>query len=548
MRTSSYMNSPAFEIGRPAHLPLKGGVVAARDQLRTYLEAQVEEDGCVRGQCESRILESVLTLHLLKQMDLYPEVRGRLEGYLRAQCIDDREDPLHAVLRRHALGESTRKDTEAVKAFLAHFDHFTAQRKRMMFSVLMAVLGLTPFDAGLTREEFSGSGEEKYQSWVAVMVASLRILHAMGSGHARWISAEDVELLTVTQSVNGAWEKHLLANIVALLALRHFPQFAPSVRNGVDLLVSVQNADGGIPFIAGLEIFCTATAGLALVQAGARKSLLHRMADYLMGQQQPNGGWAYAEDVEQTDVDDTAYCLEFLRALDPVRHSHAITRAEAYLVDMQGRDGGFPTFVAGSKPEIAMTAGALNALGPGAKQHAAVITRGIRYITDNQKADGTFERSWSLSETNAIFRVLLALRLLPEGDSELRLTAELAREYSLDYLRRSQNVDGGWGQRAGDASDTISTSYALIALSHFDEPATLERGVRYIVRQQQADGRFLSIPDQAGPRPIAWNVPILSDIFALLALDHVLDARPAVAMPAWKVMAPQYATMGLEAR
>ncbi|HYO67825.1 MAG TPA: prenyltransferase/squalene oxidase repeat-containing protein [Archangium sp.] len=547
MRTSPYMNVPAFEIGRPARLPWARGAEVAREQLREYLETQVGEDGCVRGQCESRVLESVLSLHLLEQVGLYPEVREQIEDYLRAQCIDEREDPLHAVLRRHALGESTHKDAEAVRAYLARFDHFTHQRKRVMFSVLMAVLGLAPFDPALTREDFSG-GEEKYQSWVSVTVASLRILHAMGSGHPEWISPEDVELLTVTQSTNGAWEKHLLANILALLALRHFPQHCLSVQNGIALLVSVQNADGGIPFITGMEIFCTATAGLALVEAGARRALLSRMASYLVGEQQPNGGWAYAEDVHQTDVDDTAYCLEFLRALDPVRHAHAIARAEAYLVDMQGRDGGFPTFVAGSKPEVAMTAGALNALAPNREQHAALITRGIRYIITHQKADGSFERSWSLSETNAIFRALLAMRLLPESASAMRLTVELAEEYSLDYLRRSQNVDGGWGQRAGDASDPISTAYALIALSHFDEPATLERGVRYLVREQQVDGRFLSIPDQAGPRPIAYNVPVLSDIFALLALDHVLAARPAVAMPAWKAMTRQYSTMGLEAR
>ncbi len=547
MRTSPYMNVSVFEQGRPASLPLERGAVVARDQLREHLETQVEEDGCVRGQCESRVLESVLSLHLLEQVGLYPRVRAQLEGYLRAQCIDEREDPLHAVLRRHALGESTPKDAEAIKSYLARFDHFTNRRKRMMFSVLMAVLGLTPFDLELTREDFSGDGEEKYQSWVSVTVASLRILQAMGSGHPEWISTQDVELLTITQSANGAWEKHLLANILALLALRHFPQHCLSVQNGIGLLVSVQNADGGIPFITGMEIFCTATAGLALAKAGARKSLLLRMADYLVGQQLPNGGWAYAEDVHQTDVDDTAYCLEFLRALDSGRHANAIARAEAYLVDMQGRDGGFPTFVAGSKSEIAMTAGALNALAPNSAQHEALITRGIRYIVAHQKAEGTFERSWSLSETNAIFRALLALQLLPESASGMRLTVELAQEYSLDYLRRSQNFDGGWGQRAGDFSDPISTSYALIALSQFDEPATLERGVKYLIRQQQGDGRLPSIPDQAGPRPIAYNVPVLSDIFALLALDHVVAARPVMTVPTWKITTRLHSTMSLEA-
>jgi squalene-hopene/tetraprenyl-beta-curcumene cyclase len=554
MHTSPHMNVSGFEIDRPVSSPEERevreerNVIGAREQLREYLEAQVSADGCVRGQCESRVLESVLTLHLLKQVGLYPEAQAQLEGYLRAQHIDERKDPLHAVLRRHALGESTEKDAEAVRAYLARFDHFTARRKRMMFSVLMAVLGLAPFDTQLTWEEFSGGGQEKYQSWVSVTVAALRILHAMGSGHPDWVSAEDVEKLTTTQSTNGAWEKHLLANILALLALRHFPQHCLSVQNGVGLLVSVQNADGGIPFIAGLEIFCTATAGLALVGAGAHPALLYRMADYLLGEQKSDGGWAYAEDVHQTDVDDTAYCLEFLRMLDPVRHGDAIARAEAYLVHMQGSDGGFPTFIAGSNSEIAMTAGALNAMGPDNEQHAELITRGIRYITAHQKADGTFERSWSLSETNAIFRALLALRLLSESASELKPAVKQAEQRSLEYLRRSQNADGGWGQTAGAASDSISTSYALIALSHFHEPALLERGVKYLVRQQRGDGRFPSIPDQAGPRPIAWNVPVLSDIFALLALDHVMATIPVENLSARRATARWYIATSFEAR
>jgi squalene-hopene/tetraprenyl-beta-curcumene cyclase len=518
MLTSSLQ--PVRELkARPA---LGRGVVSARNQLRRYIATHVDADGCVRGRCESRILESALALHLLKQVGMHPVEQERLVSYLRAQRIAEDQDPLHAAVRRGALGESTEEDAEAVTAYLVLFEHFTARRKRMMFSVVLAVLGVTPFDPEFTMEDFASGKEEKYQSWVNVVMSSLRILQAMGSGHPDWVRREDVELLTVTQSANGAWEKHLLANILALLALRHFPEYSLAVQQGISLLVSFQNADGGLPFITGLEIFCTATAGLALAGAGGNPVTLRRMADYLVNQQQPDGGWAYAEDVHQTDVDDTSYCLEFLRAVNPTRYAGSIARAEAYLISMQNNDGGFPTFIAGSHSEIAMTAAAINAMASSPRHHPELLVRGVRYIIENQKADGTFERSWSLSETNAIFRALLAMQALPENASYLKPALKIAEKRSLDYLRSSQNKDGGWGQLADDPSDAISTSYALIAISHFDDHTTLKRGVDYLIRQQQSHGGFVSIPDQAGPRPIAWNVPILADIFALLALDHVV--------------------------
>jgi squalene-hopene/tetraprenyl-beta-curcumene cyclase/sporulenol synthase len=46
-----------------------------------------------------------------------------------------------------------------------------------------------------------------------------------------------------------------------------------------------------------------------------------------------------------------------------------------------------------------------------------------------------------------------------------------------------------------------------------------QRGAAFLVSRQLPDGRFPSPPDQTGPRPMAWNVPVLSEIFALMALS-----------------------------
>lgn len=72
---------------------------------------------------------------------------------------------------------------------------------------------------------------------------------------------------------------------------------------------------------------------------------------------------------------------------------------------------------------------------------------------------------------------------------------------------------------------TISTSYALIALAHIGDRAILQSGLRHLVACQQRHGGFVSIPDQAGPRPIPYDVPILADAFALIALNQALAAH-----------------------
>lgn len=148
------------------------------------------------------------------------------------------------------------------------------------------------------------------------------------------------------------------------------------------------------------------------------------------------------------------------------------------------------------------------------------------YLIARQRPDGMFERGWSLSETNAAFRALFALRHYPDPRAAGMLASiQAATDNALAGLMGSQNIDGGWGQRPGETSDVLSTSYALLASTAVPGDSTvvmLERGVEYLLARQRPDGGFTSIPDSAGPRPIPHDVPILADAFALLALSHTI--------------------------
>ncbi|MGF2037367.1 MAG: prenyltransferase/squalene oxidase repeat-containing protein [Nostoc sp. CmiVER01] len=479
----------------------------------------MKTDGSVRDGCKSRVLESSLMFYLLKIQQIYPNSQYQLIQYLSAELGKEQNNKFNKALILGALGKNTSEDAQVVEYYLRGFEHFTTSRKRMLFSAILAELQVIPYDGQYQIEHFYDLG---YQNWVAAEICALKVLYAFGLNQPQWVNRDDVEFLLATQNNESIWEKHVLCNIIILLALQKFPEHHHVILKGINNLLSCQNSDGGFPFIASFEIFCTATNGIALIDTGVEIETLLQMAQYIAGQQQSDGGWSYAEGTRQTDVDDTSFCVEFLQAVEPNKYKEYISKAQAYLLAIQNEDGGFPTFVRGNPSEITMTAAALNALAPWAADYTNVFELGLRYITSQQKLDGSFERSWSLSEAQAIFRSVLAIRSCKVIQSpQLLESIYTAEAKALNYLLRSQNSDGGWGHQLGEASDVISTSYTLIALSTLGDTETLRRGAGYLILQQDKQGKFISIPDQAAPRPIPYDVPILTSIFALIALKYM---------------------------
>ncbi|AUX39960.1 hypothetical protein SOCE26_013550 [Sorangium cellulosum] len=520
-----FLSSDGFSSPR-GDLDLGRRVAAARAALERRLSARVNPDGAVRDAPQSRVFESALMLRLLRLEEVYPEAQARIVRYLETERRAKQLGLFDAALVRAVLAAPA--DPPELKELDSCFSgsgHFATRRKRMMFRAVVALMSGARFDGEFREADFIPRDE--YQLWVRLEVIALKILYATHLDRREWIKKEDVAVLTEALRKGTSRKQTVLRQLLILFALRSIPEQERAVRLGVERLVALQGRDGGFPFILGMEIFCTATAGLALASAGRdrNRSTLASIADYLAGQQQPDGGWAYAEGVDQTDVDDTSYCLELLSSMGAQRYAEPSARAAAYLLAIQRQDGGFPSFARGADSEIAMTAGAMMALASAALAPAEILHRGADYILERQKSDGTFERSWSLSETSEIYRAMVAMRRLQvEPASALSARIDGAVNRSRRYLERAQNEDGGWGHVPGTASDVISTSYALIALSHIGGRVALERGLLHLVSHQQAHGGFVSVPDQVGPRPIPYDVPVLADIFALLALNHGLAA------------------------
>ncbi|MFE2554742.1 prenyltransferase/squalene oxidase repeat-containing protein [Streptomyces sp. NPDC059352] len=510
----------------------------ARARLATRLVAAAGPDGLLRAPCDSRILESALALRLLTVTGVDPDAQERLTRHLKIAVDEGAPDPVQEAAARAALGEYV-DGRAALNRLLGGFDHFTAGRKRLMFQTVLAELGAHPFPElpspgapGDPGALFEARGQQR---WLITEMAALKTLYAFGTGAPRLVTEDDWRALTPCSLPGPPPYGNHLARILALLALRLRPRYAATVRARAREVRNWLRGDGGLPFITGMDVFATATGGLALAGAGAPAHTLRALAAALTECQNPDGGWGFDRGVAQSDVDDTAYCVEFLRASAPERCGGVVAAGERYLLDRQGGDGGFPTFEHGTASEVAITAAAVNALAP-APGHRRAVEAAVRFVVARQEGAGEFERSWSLNESNALFRTVLAydsFRAVTPPGHALEAGVARARQRAVARLVATQNADGGWGHVPSDPSDPISTAYALIAVSRGrDGPSAptargaTERAVRHLLERQRPDGGFVSRPDQAGPRPLAYHVPLLTDVCVLLGLNHARAAGP----------------------
>jgi prenyltransferase beta subunit len=475
--------------------------------------ARVGPDGAVRDPCHSRIFESAVALNLLERTGLEPERRELLAGYLSAQAATD---PVDRILVELALTPSRAATPPAglAEAFLAQTPDFTGARKNAMLEATFALYGLAPAKP-LDLDAFSPAG---LHSWARAQVTAVKIVLTDAADRHDLISDEDVRILLETQRQNHVWESNILIHLWTLHALHRLPNTADIVAKGVVKAMAHQRADGGMPFVGDTDTWCTATAGVALAAARAPRLVLHTIAAHLVSRQQPGGGWSYTDLSYQTDVDDTSVAVQFLNLVDADRYREQIHRGERSLMAVRNPDGGFPTYIAGAASEACMTAAAVDALTPRWQRHNDIIASGLHFLADQQSENGAFPPDWSSSRFHTVFRALLAASRNPAHQPPLlrQMTDRI-----MNLVLGGQNGDGGWGPQDGEPSDAISTAYALIAVCRQDDPVPAARAAAYLLGHQREDGSIISAPDSIGPRPLRFTIPVLADIFTLLALGHL---------------------------
>src|SRR5581483_11905518 len=209
------------------------------------------------------------------------------------------------------------------------------------------------------------------------------------------------------------------------------------------------------------------------------------------------------------DADDTAGALLALRNLGVTEDSRRAAAAGlTWLLELQNRDGGWPTFCRGwgylpfDRSSTDITAHALRALhawgtDPALSHFSGRLRRaihnGFRFLERHQRPDGSWLPLWfgnqhapdDINPTYGTARVLAAYRDLGMMDSEP------ARK-GVRWLLDNQNDDGGWGGCKGTPSSVEETALAVEVLLDTPEgvakPQAADRGLEWLITAVERGG------------------------------------------------------------
>jgi len=245
------------------------------------------------------------------------------------------------------------------------------------------------------------------------------------------------------------------------------------------------------------------------------------------------------------DADDTPSALLALAKLQsPGRFEEIRAAAESaivWLLDLQNRDGGIPTFCRGwgalpfdrSSPDL--TAHTLRAWHEWEPEMPEAISsrigegkeKAIAYLKTQQRSDGSWVPLWfgnqyrRKDQENPTYGTAMVVRALDDiGLPELA-------DSGVSWLLGNQNADGGWGSGRGTTPSTIEeTSLAVSALAFRGEVGdSLNHGAKWLVEATGSGTKFDATPIGFYFARLWYYERTYPMIWAVEALSRVLRAR-----------------------
>lgn len=339
-------------------------------------------------------------------------------------------------------------------------------------------------------------------------------------------------LAEIQPTTGGFLEATPLTSFVTMALASSGQRDHPVVPKAVAFLEASVREDGSWPIDTNLATWGTTLATKALLASSKSPvdfPIADRVAvrDWLLGQQyhdihpytdSPPGGWAWTDlPGGVPDADDTPGAMLALHRLqcqdsaDACREAAA--KAACWLLGLQNRDGGIPTFCRGfgalpfdrSSPDLtAHTLRAWHVWLPSFSTNDADavrqgIQRGIGYLQRCQDAEGAWTPLWfgnqhvagETNRTHGTAQVLAALSCLEDHVDAVKGM----RLQGKQWLLSTQAADGGWGGDQDTPTSIEETALALNALAVLgdagqSENTAIERAVAYLDQQTKQGTMF----------------------------------------------------------
>ncbi len=379
------------------------------------------------------------------------------------------------------------------------------------------------------------------------------------------------QLATLQPSTGGFLEATPLTSFVVMSLVAAGETSHPVVARGIEFLERSARPDGSWPIDTNLATWVTTLGinGLSRrpdwrdrLPESERAPLIRWLLDqqHLEGHVYTDaapGGWAWTDLAGGVpDADDTPGALLALLALSPTSGKDADDCLDAacagigWLLDLQNRDGGIPTFCRGwgalpfdrSSPDLtAHTIRAWNAWhrklpAPLSGRVERATARAVRYLVRSQGPDGSWTPLWfgnqqAPDDANPVYgtgRVLEGLAMLDDAAAPRAAEARAAV-----WLAAAQNSDGGWGGAAGVSSSIEETAVALAALATWRQrlragshdrdnlaavDGSIEAGVRWLLDATDRGRRTPATPIGLYFARLWYSEALYPHVFTLSAL------------------------------
>lgn len=314
-------------------------------------------------------------------------------------------------------------------------------------------------------------------------------------------------------------------------------------------LIDTQRPDGAWPIDTNLASWVTSLAAHALgddlpdretLAATIRRNATTYKHPFTGA---PAGGWGWTNlSGSVPDGDDTSGALVALHTLTHGTFSQEVGNGLVWLMQLQNRDGGMPTFCKGwgklpfdrSSPDI--SAHAALAMGLWIPALPADIKptversyhRLLGWLEQHKSDDGAWTPLWfgdqdAADEKSPVYGTATLMDYLYRLDDA---RAHAVAQTGVAYLLACQNEDGGWGGQQGVRSKVTLTAKALSALHCNSNDAkcqeAIERGVDYLYKRYTEGSLYAREPIGLYFSRLWYSEELYNLCYLMVALKNIL--------------------------